>query len=109
MNSSDFIQFMHTVQSGTGPVDRKKYARAASTLLAELNDTDLPVDQTGAAPVGQRDRQGSRVGTWRRRGTNTLDFSAPLPEVHLSWTVQRAPSNRECRSGVGAPPLGTIR
>jgi len=45
VNSMNTTQVMQLVQSGAGPVDRKKYERAASTLLAELDDLTLPEKQ----------------------------------------------------------------
>ena len=42
VNSAHVIQTMHAVESGTGPVDPARYARAASTLLAELDNLGLP-------------------------------------------------------------------
>lgn len=45
VNSINVRQTMHAVESGTGPVDHARYARAASTLLAELDKLNLPHDQ----------------------------------------------------------------
>lgn len=42
MGSSNVTQVMHAMQAGTRPVDRAKYGRAASTLLAEVDNFDFP-------------------------------------------------------------------
>ena len=45
VNSAYVMQTMHAVEFGTGPVDPGRFARAASTLRAELDDLGLPDDQ----------------------------------------------------------------
>ena len=44
-NSTNVSQVMHSVQAGTGSVNHKKYTRAATTLLDELN---LPAPEAAA-------------------------------------------------------------
>jgi hypothetical protein len=46
VNSAYVMQVMHAVESGTEPVDPARYARAASTLLAELDNLGLPDDRS---------------------------------------------------------------